>query len=197
VTTEGTAADYSLLRPPLEDWYCGLYELPGSIKNSVLPSRGESIVGLFDDVRDYRMSKQVRGIQVPDVIENTFSFLMVSERMKKLIETNAIGARIEYVRFRLINHKGRVAADPCFIVNVLGTIDCADRSKSVGVETAIYKGEYSIARKLLLVDGRLPKDSNIFRTALFPSGVWVRSDLRKAMEQLQPKVRFVASGEEI
>ncbi len=188
---------FSLLRPPDDDRYCELHDLPGSIKNSVLPSRGKSVVGLFDDLRDYRMSKEAPGIQVADVIRNTFGFLMVTDRLKKVIEKHARGARIEYVRCRLLNHKGRLAGDPCFIVNVLGTVACADKSKSEGVETAIYPGEYVIARNLVLVHGRLPRDANIIRTSLFPAGVWVGDDLRSAMEHQGATARFVASGEEI
>lgn len=189
--------DCALLLPPDDDRYCVIHQQPGNLKNMALPSRGKSIVGLADDVRDYQMSKEAKGLQVADVIRNTFGYLMASERMKKAFESHVRGAQIEYLPFRLLNHKGRMAADPCFIVNVLGTVDCADKSLSRGVETAVYKGEFFIARRLVLVESRVPKDANVFRTSLFPPGIWVGGALRSAMEKQGMAARFVASGEDI
>ena len=187
---------FSLLSPPADPKYCALLEIAKDTSYMELPARGESIAGKLTDVRDYRMSASAPGLQIADVIKNAYGFLMVTEKLKTLIEGHAKGATIEYLAFRLLNHKNRVAADPCFIVNVLGRIDCADKAQSKGVEDAEY-GEYYIARKISLIDAKLPPHQNIMRTTLFPGGVWVRDDLRKILEDHGVQARFVASGERI
>jgi hypothetical protein len=190
-------SSFSLLCPLKDGRYCHLLKMPGDMKNMALPSRGKPMGALYADARDFRMSESSGGMQVPDVITNAFNYLMVTEKLKLQIEASAKGAKIEYLPFRVINHKGRVAAESCFIVNVLGTIDCADKSASEGLETAIYKGEYTIADRITLIDGKIPKSTNIFRTSLFPPGVWLSADLRKTLEGQGVKARFVAAGENI
>jgi len=189
--------DCALLLPPDDDRFCALHQQPGSLKNMALPSRGRSVVGLADDLRDYAMSKEAKGLQVADVIRNTFGYLMVTERMKELFEVHGHGGQIEYVRFRVLNHKGRLAADPCFIVNVLGTVDCADRASSKGLETPVYKGELFMADRLVLVESRIPKGVNAFRASLYPRGIWVAGELKRQIAEQGMAARLVASGEDI
>lgn len=191
------SAFFMLAPPPLtQRQYCVLQDVPKDVRNMDLPARGDSIKGKLTEVRDYKMSAAAKGIQVADIIANAYTLLMVTEKLKDLLEAHAQGAQIEYLAFRLLNHKMRVAADPCYIVNVLGRIDCADPAKSEGVEDPEY-GEYFIARKLTLIDAKVPKDRNIFRTKLFPPGIWVREDLKKVLEKNKVVCRFIASGEDI
>jgi hypothetical protein len=153
--------------------------------------------GLYKQPVSFRMTSKEPGIQVPDVIRNAVSYLMVSESMKELLEANSKGATVEYLPFVLLNHKKRVAAERCFIVNVIDTVDCGDRANSEGPETPVHPGELFMPSRLAILEKKIPEDVNLFRSALFPAGIWVRDDLRTIIEAAKMRVRFIASGEEI
>jgi hypothetical protein len=186
-----------LLRPPEGNQYCKIQNLPANAKSLQRLARGESTQGVHMDSHEFRMAAVAKGIQVPDVISNAFGFLMISEKLKALLDEHVTGAIVEYTPFKLLNHKNRVAADPCFIANPIGTVDCADRSQSEGVETAMHPGELFSPRRITLVDSKVPTDRNLFRTSLVPAGVWVTKSLHDVLESAKLTARFVGSGDAI
>jgi hypothetical protein len=60
------------------------------------------MAGTYSTVLDVEMSNLVNaaGLQVPDVIRNPIRWLIVTERLKSLLEKKA-EARIEFLPFRL------------------------------------------------------------------------------------------------
>src|SRR5688572_20322221 len=132
--------NFSLLCPPDDPRWCQILKMPGGVKDMLLPSRGKSMDGRYEP-REFRMADAAKGLAVPDAITNAFNFLMASEALKTVLERHVAGAQVEYLPFRLLDHKGRVAVERGYIVNVLGTVDCLDKERSRGVETAIYPGE--------------------------------------------------------
>jgi len=130
-------ASFFRLSHPTDKRYCAIFERPDDMPKGVRPTRGRSMEGCYTGPVSFRMSPKEVGIQVPDVIRNAVGYLMVSERMRELLEKHVEGAVVEYLPFVLLNHKKRVAADPCYIVNVIGTIDCGDRANCEGPETPV------------------------------------------------------------
>ena len=186
-----------MLGPPPGNQFCKIFNLPANPKNMQRLARGESTQGMRLEADEFRMAAAAKGILVPDVIANAFGYLMISEKLKTIFEAHVKGATVESTPFRLLNHKGRVAADPCFIANPIGTVDCADKAQSEGVETALHPGELFVARRITIVDSKMPADQNLFRASLFPAGVWITKDLRDAMEAAKVTARFVGSGDAI
>jgi hypothetical protein len=80
-------------------------------------------------------------------------------------------------------------------VNVLGTIDCADRSRSKGTDSPFEKGRLFTCKALALAENKVPKNVKIFRTELFPPVIFVSDDLRAKIEEQKMIARFVVPGE--
>ncbi len=187
---------FSILTAPSEPKYCAITDWPEAMRNPARPGRGDPMQGTYPSVMDLQMSSVIRadGLQVPDVVDNAFDWLIVSERLKDLLEKQA-GAAIEFLPFRLLNHKGRVAAERIWAVNVLGTVDCADRARSIGTDSEFDDGELFDCEVLALDERKIPRGRKIFRTALFPPLILVRDDLRALIEAERLAVRLVRPGE--
>jgi len=187
---------YSILQPPKSTRYCAVSDEPEGMRNFARPARGDPMKGTYRDVLDLHMSTVLngQGLQVPDVIDNALGWLLVSDRAKAVIEAGTSEAT-EYLPFRLINHKGRVAAERVWAVNVLGAVACGDRARSEGMDSPFDEGELFECEVLAIDARKVPKATRIFRVDLYPPLVLVRDDLRRALEKARLQLRFVAPGE--
>jgi hypothetical protein len=131
----------------------------------------------------FQMAPEARGSQIGDVIPNAINYLMVSSRMKELLARHAT-AEIEFLRFALVNHKGRIASDDLYIANVLGTREWADMERSMGARVTTPEGErkFEHLRRLYLKDGEIDPRINVFRVSAMPKLVLVREDLKLLFE---------------
>jgi hypothetical protein len=142
------------------------------------------------------MDKKHAGMGVPDYINNTLLLPLVSGRFKALLERES-GAEIEFLRFTLYNHKGRVASDDCYIANIIGTIDCVDHDKTVARQSHIRPGQFSRIFKLVLDSAKIPSNAKIFRLATKPIILIIRDDLRAVLDQSGiTGVQYIPIGEE-
>lgn len=187
-------SDYTILMPPAGDAYCAIYNAP-EMRNFARPSRGKSMGDTYTPV-DFKMTHKVRGTQVPDVIRNVLAYLMVSPAMRELLETN-VTLPIEYLPFRLLHHKGRVAAENCAMVNVLDTVDCADTAGIEGTPHPSKPGLFFSVKRLPIVAAKVPADRNIFRVSAYPALVFVRDDLRKTLEAAGMKASYLRPGDPV
>jgi hypothetical protein len=188
---------YSIILGANERQYCAITKRPSEMPEETNPKLGDRIGPAYVAPVEFHMSKLVnpQGLQIADVIHNAVGYLFVSARMKGLLADNAKG-EIEFLPIRLMNHKGRLATDTCFIANVIGKHDCADRSQSKGIPSPTHDDRFITCDRLVLDDNKVPADVNIFRTALYPSYVLVRDDLRSRIEEAKMVVRFLKAGEE-
>jgi hypothetical protein len=133
---------YSIHLPPSSPGQCAVSDEPEGMRTFARPACRDSLKGTYRDVLELHMSTILngRGLQVPDVIDNALGWLLVSERARAVVEAGTSEA-IEYLTFRLINHKGRVAAERVWAVNVLGTVDCGDRARSEGMDSPFDEAE--------------------------------------------------------
>jgi hypothetical protein len=187
---------FSIIQAPRDVRYCAITKQPDAMRNPARPTNGSSMAGTYNKTLDLVMSSLVNpsGIQVPDVILNALDWLIVTDRLKTLLEKNT-KADIEFLPFRLLNHKKRVAEERIYVVNVLGTIDCADRSRSKGTDSPFEKGRFFDCKALALVENKVPNNVKIFRSELFPPLIFVSDDLRAKIEEEKMIARFVAPGE--
>ncbi|OJH37534.1 hypothetical protein BON30_29275 [Cystobacter ferrugineus] len=134
------------------------------------------------------------GQVVPDYIPNTLLMPMVSGKLKVILETSA-EVDIEFLPFTLYNHKKRLAADDCFIANVLGTHDCADMTKTRGEKSLISPGQFEALSVLALDPAKVP-DAKLFRLSVFPRALIIRNDLRTVFEHGGVSgIRYISMGE--
>jgi hypothetical protein len=128
----------------------------------------------------FDMSKQ-DGIKLTDSVPNSSALLVVSQKLRKVLEREATGAEIEYLPIRLKNQKGKVVAKPYFIANVIGSVRCVDLKRSDFEINRISKDQVSHFRRLALDEKKVPKDARIFRLAEKTALILVRQDLASAI----------------
>ena len=186
--------EYFVVGRDLNPENCAIYENPGELPNRHYPARGIRMADSYPAGYKFSMSSDVPGLIVPDVINNALGYFMTSAKLKELLAQRAT-VEIEYLRFTLLNHKGRVASDQCFIANPIGTVDCVDPERTEGRPDALNPGQYSRIKKLFLLDDKIPPSQNLFRIASLPSVLVIRDDLKKDMEAAGiTGANFVAMG---
>jgi hypothetical protein len=120
---------------------------------------------------------------------------MISGRLKALLEKEA-GVEIEFLPFTLYNHKGRIAAEDCFIANVIGTRDCVDMKRTRGEKSIMSPGEFEAIFLLHLDPASVPPEEKLFRLNVRPNIFIIRDDLRATFEQHGiTGIRYIAMGE--
>jgi hypothetical protein len=119
---------------------------------------------------------------------------MVSARMKAFLERR-ITTPVEYLRFTLLNHKGRVADDSLWVVNLMDSVACADMEKTESSESPFYPGEIQDLLVLHVIEADLPSDRKIFRVRECPATILVRDDLRKEIEAAGFSAEYFDLGE--
>lgn len=163
--------------------YCQVWKYPSAMSNFYKPTQGKPMGAEYPEGLSFQMAPEVSGSRIADVIPNTLSYLLVSARMKELLAQHATEP-IEFLRFTLLNHKGRAASDECYIANVLGTRDWGDMERSMGARTIAPSGEpqFDRLRRLYLKDELVDPKVNLFRISMMPRVILVREELRALME---------------
>jgi hypothetical protein len=174
-----TDSKYYTLTGASHDDYCAINDYPDDLEEIHRPSDGVAMGEVYELGQVFEMDEDVAGIQVADVIKNALGYLLVSDKAKKVLAASA-KAPIEYLQFTLHNHKGRVASDTLWIVNVLGDLDCVDMDASEG-RTGAKEHLFEWIQKLVLRPDAIPDDADIFRIAARPQIIVIRADLRDAL----------------
>src|SRR3954468_20220860 len=129
--------DYFILTAARDPKNCSISRSP-----SDLPKRHYAVDGIRLGNTGYQyvfdMAANNPGIAVPDYVKNAMGYTLVSAKLKGLFESS--GADIEFLPFKLRNHKGRFVPDELFIANVIGAPDCVDVAKTVGDADPVNKG---------------------------------------------------------
>lgn len=162
--------------------YCAIFKTPNGMREIHKPAVGVRMGSVFPEGQRFQMAKEEKGLKIGDVIPNAIGYFMVSERMKALLEQHA-GAEIEFLRFTLLDHRGRVASEDCYIANVIGTRDCVDLAKSDGDPNELIPGRFTYVRRLVLAEDKVDPRARLFRTSTVPSVIIVRSDLKELFEK--------------
>lgn len=187
---------YSIFLPSDDPTFCVIEHLPESLQEK----RWRIPKGLRMDHRypsgvRLQMGSRHPGIVVPDRIKNLVSYCLVSQKLKDLLESE-VETEIEFLSFMLYNHKGRVAKDDCYIVNVIGTEDCVDLSRTEAREDPSVRGTFMSLRKLYLDDSRINPRAKLFRIRQMPKVMIIRDDLRKVLKEHNiTGVKYVEMGE--
>ena len=136
----------------------------------------------FPENASLKMGATRKGIMVTDYICNTIRWCLVSEQLKDILKTHAT-AEIEFLPFKLINHKGRIAAYPCYVANLIGSIDCVDLTKTKASTSPSNPEEFLTLFSLELDDSKVPVDSNLFRIKNDPNTIVIREDLKEILDE--------------
>ncbi|AKQ63613.1 hypothetical protein A176_000525 [Myxococcus hansupus] len=163
--------------------YCQIWKYPSALSNFYKPTVGKPLGTEYPQGLSFQMAPEVSGVRIPDVIPNTLGYLLVSARMNDLLAQHATEP-IEFLRFTLLNHKGRPASDECYIVNVLGTRPWGDMERSMGARITAPSGDqqFDRLRRLYLKGEEVDANVNLFRLTMMPRVILVREDLKALME---------------
>lgn len=112
---------------------------------------------------------------------NTLGLLVVSQEAREVLESGR-GANIEFLPIRIIDHRGKVASAEYSIANVLGTVDCMDRERSVFKSSHLDPNVFTSCRKLVLREENIPADVDIFRLSSEPTTFLVTHGLKERLE---------------
>ncbi|MFY2561075.1 imm11 family protein [Corallococcus terminator] len=173
---------YFILSDTAEPEQCAIHDFLDAFERIDMPARGTRMGGAYPSGIRFQMTADVRGMQVTDVLQNALNYLMVTARLKALLEEHS-GVDIEFLPFTLLNHKGRVASKECYIANVVGTVPCVDEARTEGRRSATKPGTYARITKLELDTQRIDPARKLFRIASQPTTLIIRDDLRSVLEQ--------------
>ncbi|WNZ61935.1 hypothetical protein QEG98_39900 [Myxococcus sp. MxC21-1] len=143
---------------------------------SHLLSEGVRCAEWFPKGLVFDLSKE-GGRTLTDSIPNAFGMLVVSEKLKGILEQETPADSIEYLPMRLRTPRKKVLTTPYYIANVLGSVACMNAKKSDFDMNDITKDQVLYFRRLALNEKKIPKDVKIFRLAEQTSLILVREDL--------------------
>jgi hypothetical protein len=140
---------------------------------------GEPATGYVPDDLTFDIDPQF-GVELGDVLPNTFNARVVSERLADAIA--ALGPRLERFPVRIRNARGRVVPERYQLLNILDHLACADVPKCEYVPSLV-KGEMSAVTKLVLDERKVDPSLAIFRLAEAPPMVLIRGDAAASLER--------------
>jgi hypothetical protein len=173
---------YALETMPLHDEdLCFLQKLPTEIEATEFKiAMGIPIADEYpDDVRMY-MDDEYPGLKLPDLVGNTQSFLIVSERVKEVIE-RLNTAPTEYLRLSIYNHKKRLHSAAYWFINPLGGFDCLN----LGASDIEWLGPDVVdVNELVLDPAKVREAPALFRVQEDPYTYVMNEELGRALAAL-------------
>jgi len=115
---------------------------------------------------------------LPDFIPNTFNVLIVSARVREILDSEEVGD-IEYLPFVILDKKGRPKSTDYAVANVLGTVDCLDAQNSVYRDDELEPGQIIGIQRLNVLSEQITRDKKLFRLAQKRNLFVIRADLRQ------------------
>ena len=107
-------------------------------------------------------------------------YVAISLNTRRFLEKEGVN-KIEFLPIKIINHKGRVAADEYFVVNPLELVDCVDKVASEVEMDTIDEGAISSCAQLVLSEDAISPELKLFRAALWSGLILIRRDLAERM----------------
>jgi hypothetical protein len=118
----------------------------------------------------------LKAIRLNDSVRNEEKLIVASKRLKNFLEAENV-PDTEYLRVKILNHKGKVASPDSFIVHQVGTQDCIDLKKSVIEWNSINPQQIDSVEKLVIDEKKIARDATLFRPKSLPTAILVRRDL--------------------
>ncbi|MEM6673232.1 MAG: DUF1629 domain-containing protein [Planctomycetota bacterium] len=172
------------VRPRRNRQYCFLRDWPEELQDLRHRfGRGKPLGAEYPrDTRAY-MSDREPGMELPSLIGNTRSLLIVDTPLKATIESVNEGPT-EYLPLQIYNHKKRLASDEYFAVHPLGVWDSVDLEAS---EIEYHEGKVVAVDRLVLDRSKLDDVPDLFRVREDAYRYIVSERLWTAMLALEPE----------
>ena len=119
-----------------------------------------------------------------DFANNTSDLLVVSSRARTVLEPHhSEAAPAEYLPVQVLDHRGGVANDDYFILNLLGSQDAIDLSSSDYDMDALKKDQIDTIRHLALNRGSIDPAAKIFRASAMRRLVLLDDDVLESIQK--------------
>jgi hypothetical protein len=168
--------DYVIGKIDRSKGVCILGHIMG-VENNFELSQGISRQKGWPKDAHFEMDKNFpKDIKLEDFHENMTSLLVVSSRVKDLVEKEKV-TRIECLPVWIVNHKGRREKDQYWVLHSTPLIDCIDLKKSKPTVNEINPDDFSNVENLTIDPKKVPKDAKLFRLEKFSVPPIFRTDL--------------------
>ncbi|TFZ02001.1 imm11 family protein [Ramlibacter humi] len=172
---------YTWLVDDEDDSFAWFLDTPKELmETDYLLRKGNPCKEWFTEGMVFDLSEE-RGSALTDAIPNTDRLLVVSEKLKDLLERHAPEDSIEFLPVRLRTPEGRLIPQAYFVANVLGTVACVNREESKFTMNAILKDQVGRFQHLVLDEPAIPDGKKIFRLAELRTLIIARQDLAQAI----------------
>lgn len=174
------SADHLVWRATTGGKYCVLKGLSG-VRKQYEVKRGVSRANGWPDDAHFKMDEDYpKQVALADNLSNMDDIVVVSNTLKELVEGRAPPS-LEILPVRVINHKGRDAGAPFWILSPLAVVDCIDLAASNALFGALNPAQIVGLDRLVLDPARIPADLPLFRAKNLELRVLVRRDLADAI----------------
>ncbi len=149
------------------------YDLGKSLARQ-FPAQEEAIM-VFDI--DYP-----EGIKLYDFVPALDSVLVVSSKVQDLLNRLKL-ENMEFLPLTLLDHKGKVASKDYSILNVIGSLEFIDMSKSDYDEDPLDEGQIARMKNLVINESKVPESAKIFRAKTMMDQFFIHDDVKIAFEE--------------
>lgn len=150
-------------------------------RNKFKLGKGISCSDWFPDHPEIQV-REDKGIVLADSIPNSGELLIVSEKLKTVLD-EVEGADFEFFPVTILDKKGRASEKEYYVANLLSVIDCVNMVESKYVMDPLRKGQVDWFSELRLDESRIPADQLVFRLKDLTRLLIVRSELVNNIQQ--------------
>ena len=165
---------YHIIEVPKDPRLCCIEHKAEEIIKSWRLGKGVPLGSDFPPDAQFQMDKRSGNI-VTDFLCNILALLMISPKMRKLMEKEGV-TDVEYLPFVLLNKKGKVVSREYCVANLLGGVECVDPNSSDYMKSRIEPDQIGHVFKLNLLFDKIPDDKKLFRLREKPRTFIIRSD---------------------
>jgi hypothetical protein len=108
-------------------------------------------------------------------VNNILNFIIASERVKKVVEKHE--KNVEFLPVTILDHKGKVAGENYYIINLLGSQPAVDMEKSEYRMGSIDKTQISRIKDFKVSPDAIDPDATFFREKNMLRLFLLRNDL--------------------
>lgn len=116
-----------------------------------------------------------------DFVDNINSLIIANQKVSDVLVALEL-PNIEFLPIWLYDHQDQVASKEYAIVNVLGSVDVINMEKSTIRMNSLIKDQVDRIKNLVLDYDKIPEDARIFRATTKLDEIFVRDDVKNAME---------------
>lgn len=167
--------NFHILRAPRNEESAHIDQDLEDLEKPWLLGQGVRVGADFPSGSPWPLSRTWKGVRLNDFVSNKFGRLVVSERVRKILEAEPI--EIEWLPIRLFDQKKREIQAPYFVANLVGTVECIDVERSEFSRSSAFPDSIFILRRLILDRARVPENTPLFRLNQMPQTLIVRADL--------------------